>query len=119
VVVPGASRGRDLGFPTANLEIWEERAFPRSGVYACIASVQGRPWKAVTNIGVRPTFDANAMVATIEAHLLGYSGDLYGKEINLAFVARIRDERKFPNPEALVRRIQIDIERAEEILIGR
>jgi riboflavin kinase/FMN adenylyltransferase len=118
-VVAGASRGRDLGFPTANLEIWEERAFPRTGVYACIAEVDGRSWKAVTNIGIRPTFDSGEVSPTVETHLLGYSGDLYGQEIRLAFIARLRDERRFANPTALIERIQIDIKRAEEILEGR
>ena len=115
-VVSGAGRGRDLGFPTANLEIWEERAFPRTGVYACLAEVDGKFWKAVTNIGVRPTFDSDEASSTVETHLLGYSGDLYAQEVRLTFIARIRDERRFANPEALMERIQIDIERAEQIL---
>jgi riboflavin kinase/FMN adenylyltransferase len=119
VVIKGAGRGRDLGFPTANLEIWEERAFPRSGVYACIASVDGDSWKAVTSIGVRPTFNSDEVSPTVETHLLEYSGDLYDKEIRLSFIARLRDERKFANPEALMQRIQVDIQRAEEILEGR
>jgi riboflavin kinase/FMN adenylyltransferase len=119
IVVRGAGRGRDLGFPTANLEIWEERAFPRSGVYACIAMVEGDQWKAVTNIGVRPTFNSDEVSPTVETHLLGYSGDLYDKNVRLSFIARLRDERKFASPEALMQRIQIDIQRAEEILEGK
>jgi riboflavin kinase/FMN adenylyltransferase len=119
VVIKGAGRGQGLGFPTANLEIWDERAFPRSGVYACIATVDGKRWKAVANIGVRPTFNSDEVVPTTEAHLLAYSGDLYDKEIRLAFIARLRDERRFANPEALMQRIQVDIQRAEEILEGR
>jgi riboflavin kinase/FMN adenylyltransferase len=119
VVVKGAGRGRNLGFPTANLEIWEERAFPRSGVYACIAVVDGDSWKAVTNIGVRPTFNSEEVSPTVETHLLEYSSDLYDKEIRLSFIARLRDERKFANPKALMQRIQVDIQRAEEILEGR
>ncbi len=119
VVIKGAGRGQELGFPTANLEIWEERAFPRSGVYACIAEVGDQHWKAVTNIGVRPTFQAEESRPTVEAHLLDFSGDLYGEDLTLAFVARLRDERRFPNPEALMSRIAIDIQRAEEILADR
>jgi riboflavin kinase/FMN adenylyltransferase len=118
-VVQGAGRGQGLGFPTANLEIWEERAFPRKGVYACMAEVDGRRWKAVTNIGVRPTFNSDEVSPTVEAHLLEFSGDLYGKEIRLAFIARLRDERRFAGPEALMERIQVDILRAEEMLAGR
>lgn len=119
VVIRGAGRGRNLGFPTANLEVWEERAFPRSGVYACYATTPGGRWNAVTNIGVRPTFDTEEVAPTVEAHLLGYSGDLYEQEIRLAFIARLRDERRFPNPEALVQQIQQDIQRAQEILEER
>lgn len=119
VVKPGAGRGRDLGFPTANLEVWDERAFPRRGVYVCMAEVGGQSWKAVTNIGVRPTFDNDEAVPVIEAHLLGFDGDIYGKEMRLSFVARLRDERRFANPEALIARVKLDIERAEEILDGR
>jgi riboflavin kinase/FMN adenylyltransferase len=119
IVIKGAGRGRSLGFPTANLKVWEERAFPRSGVYACLATLEGKRWNAVANIGVRPTFDPDEVVPTVEAHLLGYSGDLYHKEIHLAFIARLRDERRFPNPEALVQRIREDIQRAEEILQDR
>jgi riboflavin kinase/FMN adenylyltransferase len=118
-VIEGAGRGQGLGFPTANLEIWEERAFPRTGVYACIAEVDGQRWKAVTNIGVRPTFNSDEVSPTVEAHLLQFSGDLYGKEIRLAFIARLRDERRFAGPEALMERIQVDILRAEEVLVGR
>ncbi len=119
IVVEGAGRGRELGYPTANLEIWEERAFPRSGVYACFAEVEGERWRAVANIGVRPTFNSNEVLPTVEAHLLAFSGDLYGKEVRLVFIARLRDERRFDSPEALKERIQLDIKRAEEILDNR
>ena len=118
-VIKGAGRGRELGFPTANLEIWEERAFPRSGVYACFAEVDGERWRAVANIGVRPTFSSDEELPTVEAHLMDFSGDLYGKEVRLVFIARLRDERRFDSPEALKERIQLDIKRAEEILDNR
>lgn len=117
-VVRGAVRGHTLGFPTANLEIWDERAFPRTGVYACFAEVKGEQWKAVTNIGVRPTFDGGDVSPTVEAHLLDFSGDLYDEEIRLRFIARLRDERRFSHPEALVERIQQDIEWARQVLEG-
>jgi riboflavin kinase/FMN adenylyltransferase len=118
-VVPGAGRGRDLGFPTANLKVWEERAFPRSGVYVCLAHLRGEKWKAVTNIGTRPTFNSDEILQTVEAHLLDYSGDLYGEELQLAFIARLRDERRFANPAELMDRIRLDIQRAQEILAKR
>ncbi len=118
-VIEGAGRGRGLGFPTANLEIWEQRAYPRSGVYACLATVDGDRWNAVTNIGVRPTFESDEILPTVEAHILNFSGDLYGKDMQLAFIARLRDERRFPNPEALIQQIRLDIQRAADILEGR
>jgi riboflavin kinase/FMN adenylyltransferase len=120
-VVSGAGRGKGLGIPTANLEIWEQRAYPRSGVYATFASIKGDPqrWKTVTNIGIRPTFENNQSQAVVEAHLLNFEGDLYSKQMQLEFIARLRDERKFENAEALLARISRDIHRAHAILDSR
>jgi len=115
-VVSGSGRGRALGIPTANLEIWEERAYPRSGVYACWAELNGQRYKAVTNIGIRPTFEDKQEQAIVEAHLLDFNEDLYGKELFLNFIARLRDERRFANPELLLSRIARDIQRARVIL---
>ena len=115
-VVAGSNRGKRLGFPTANLRVQEERAYPRSGVYACIAEVVGRRWPAVTNIGVRPTFEETQSVDTIEAHLLDFNDDLYRQEMRLAFIDRLRDEQRFSSPEALIAQIQSDVSRAREIL---
>ncbi len=115
-VVPGSGRGRALGIPTANLEIWSERAYPRSGVYACWAEFEGQRHKAVTNIGVRPTFEEKHEQAVVEAHLLDFNADLYGKELRVAFIARLRDERRFSSPELLLSRIGRDIQRARVIL---
>ncbi|MEW6567064.1 MAG: bifunctional riboflavin kinase/FAD synthetase [Chloroflexota bacterium] len=118
-VIQGAGRGKRLNMPTANLEIWEERACPGSGVYACLARVQGRSWKAVTNIGVRPTFEGDGRRPVVEAHLLDFDGELYGEEMRLAFIDRLRDERRFPDPQALIEQIQRDILRARVILDSR
>ncbi len=115
-VVEGAGRGRSLGFPTANLRIWQERAFPGPGVYACFARLSEERYKAVANIGVRPTFEQRCETPVVEAHLLDYEGDIYGKELSLAFVSRLRDERRFPGPEALLEQIQKDARRAREVL---
>jgi riboflavin kinase/FMN adenylyltransferase len=116
VVVRGSARGAKLGIPTANLSIWEERAFPGAGVYACVVEVAGKRFKAVTNIGVRPTFEGNEPSPVVETHILDFSGDLYGKEIRIEFIVRLRDERRFPGPEALLAQIEKDIQRAREIL---
>ncbi len=118
-VVPGAARGKQLRMPTANLEFGEERACPGSGVYACFARVQGRTWKAVTNIGIRPTFEDDDRPPVVEAHLLDFEGDLYGQELRLAFIERLRDERRFASGEALREQIQRDILRARSLLDGR
>ncbi|MBN1145994.1 MAG: bifunctional riboflavin kinase/FAD synthetase [Anaerolineales bacterium] len=114
-VVHGDGRGRKLGIPTANLEVWAERILPKVGVYACLAQVGGQSWKTVANVGVRPTFQA-ADAPLLEAHLLDYQGDLYQQEISLSFVQRLRDEQRFPSAEALAAQIQRDIQQARELL---
>ena len=115
-VVKGVGRGRTLGYPTANVKIWEEKAYPGPGVYACFAEISGKRWATVTNIGVRPTFEQNLVSPTIEAHLLDFNGELYQREITLTFVDRLRDERRFSNPEALLTQIERDIHRARMML---
>jgi riboflavin kinase/FMN adenylyltransferase len=115
-VVKGAGRGRALNIPTANLSVLDERACPGSGVYACRAQVEGLQWMAVANIGLRPTFEGDGRVPVVEAHLLDFDGDLYGKEMRLTFIERLRDERRFPGPEALLEQIQRDILQARAIL---
>jgi riboflavin kinase/FMN adenylyltransferase len=115
-VVPGAQRGKALGIPTANLAILAERAVPARGVYAARAHIQDTTSApAVVNIGVRPTFDGTD-TTTIEAHLLEFSGNLYGQTMMLDFAARLRDERQFGSAEALVAQIQADIVQARDIL---
>ncbi len=112
----GAGRGKQLGIPTANLEVWEERAVPGNGVYACFAELEGERMPAVVNIGMRPTFADNLNAPVVEAHLLDFEGDLYDRELRLVFVARLRDERKFSGPEPLIEQIGRDIQRARELL---
>jgi riboflavin kinase/FMN adenylyltransferase len=115
-VMRGAGRGKQLGIPTANLDVWPERAFPRVGVYACFARV-GREWvEAVTNVGLRPTFEQASGRPVIEAHLLDFEGDLYGEQITLSFVERLRDERKFDGAGPLLRQIEEDVVRARRTL---
>jgi riboflavin kinase/FMN adenylyltransferase len=86
-----------------------------------LARIGGAPerWKSVTNIGIRPTFENNQSEAVVEAHLLDFEGDMYGQHMELEFVARLRDERKFANAEALLARISRDINRARAILDSR
>jgi riboflavin kinase/FMN adenylyltransferase len=115
-VVPGDGRGKLLGIPTANLSIWAERTIPKAGVYACRAMLDGVRYLAVTNIGIRPTFENKPVAPRVEAHLLDFNQDLYGKELSLEFVERLRDEKKFPDIQALIDQIHNDISRAREIL---
>jgi riboflavin kinase/FMN adenylyltransferase len=105
-VVSGRRRGRDIGFPTANLDSANE-LIPPHGVYATTTTIDGVVHAGITNVGVRPTFGEG--VLTVETHLLRYSGDLYGRSVRLGFVQRIRDERQFPDVDAL--REQIDADR--------
>jgi riboflavin kinase/FMN adenylyltransferase len=114
IVIPGDGRGRQLGIPTANLDFWPKLLLPATGVYAAYANLDGRRIPAAANIGYRPTVDGHSL--NVEAHLLGFAGDLYGREVQLEIVARIRDERKFPNLQALVNQIQQDIGQVSNLL---
>ena len=113
-VVRGDQIGRQLGFPTANLE-FAGLAVPPDGVYAVHASVQGRCHRAVANIGIRPTLRNPDPQRQVEVHLLDFSADLYDQEIEIAFVEKLRDEGKFPSPEALRDQIRRDVEVARTL----
>jgi riboflavin kinase/FMN adenylyltransferase len=112
-VVGGDGRGRALGFPTANLRTSNEMV-PPHGVYATIARTADGFQPAVTNIGVRPTFDGGGAVS-IETHLLRGGRDLYGSQIRLYFVQRLRDEQAFVSADALRARIDQDCREAREL----
>jgi riboflavin kinase/FMN adenylyltransferase len=105
-VIPGAARGRKLGFPTANVEFVQE-LLPLPGVYVIDAVVGGVVRRGVANVGFNPTFGENSL--GVEAHLLDFAGDLYGQEMTVRFRDRIRDERKFKSVEELVRQIGKDV----------
>jgi riboflavin kinase/FMN adenylyltransferase len=109
-VVHGDERGRELGFPTANLVPEEALACPGHGVYACLA--EGAP--AAVSIGVRPTFQTGRG-ELIEAYVLDFEGDLYGRELRLDFLARLRGERRFETAEALIEQMRSDVQHTREI----
>lgn len=113
VVVEGARRGREVGFPTANLSS-DNELIPPNGVYATTVILDGRVYPSVTNIGTRPTF-GDETAASVETHLMGQSMDLYGRALRLGFVQRLRDERKFPDLEALQDQIAADVRRATRL----
>ena len=112
VVTRGYRRGTEIGYPTANIE--SEKVIPATGVYAIIAELDGERHQGVINIGYCPTFGDEEITA--EVHLLDFKGDIYGKEMEVFFIDRIRDELKFERPEKLVEQIQRDITRARTIL---
>jgi riboflavin kinase/FMN adenylyltransferase len=109
-VTRGAGRGRELGVPTANIETRNE-LIPPHGVYATTAMVNGVVLPSVTNIGSRPTFE-DTTKTVIETHILNFTEDVYGKPLRLGFVQRMRDERRFPDVDALKAQIEADVRRA-------
>ena len=113
-IITSDKRGRVLGFPTANLDIKPQQALPGNGIYATIVQVDGKQFPSATNIGIRPTFGEGEKM--VETHLLNYKGDLYGKEIRLEFVQKLRDEQRFPSAEELKAQIEKDVREVKAIL---
>jgi riboflavin kinase/FMN adenylyltransferase len=110
----GDQRGRTLGFPTANLVPDNALIYPGNGVYACRAAVGDEWWPAATSIGVRPTFVTGRGVL-VEAFLIGFEGDLYGQQLRLAFLARLRGEKRFEDVDALIAQMRRDTDEALDI----
>jgi riboflavin kinase/FMN adenylyltransferase len=110
-VVPGDQRGRTIGYPTANLALVPGIPVPRHGVYAALAD--GRP--AAVNVGTRPTFDGATPGGLIEVHVIDFEGDLYGREMRVTLLRRLRGEQRFDGPDALVTQLARDVERVREI----
>jgi riboflavin kinase / FMN adenylyltransferase len=113
-VVSGYGRGTGMGLPTANLEISSDHALPPDGVYTGWAYINGNTYQMMTNIGKNPTFGINKR--TVEAYLIDYHGDLYGTDLQLDIVARLRDEKKFGSSEALKKQVAEDIREGKKIL---
>ena len=114
-VVKGDQRGRTIGFPTANLAVWDELLLPGNGVYATYAWVGERRHAAATNVGVRPTVDG--LKLTVEAHILDFDADIYGERMRLEFVRRIRPEMKFSGLDELKGRIAADVAEVRGMLL--
>ena len=113
VIVEGKRRGRELGFPTANLQT-ENELIPPHGVYATTLTVDGVVRAAITNIGVNPTF-GDGQSTSIETYVLRYNSELYGRRVQLGFVQRLRDERRFDDVDGLRAQIEADCRRAERL----
>ena len=119
-VIHGDGRGRAIGIPTANIDYPREKVIPARGIYACWARLGEQVHAAMVNIGINPTFTPERQTASVEAHLLDLQDrDLYGLDLRLEFVERLRDEIRFDSVEALVGQIRADIVRGREILIAR
>jgi len=112
-VIKGHQRGAVIGFPTANIEP-DKVLVPRRGVYAIIAEIEGKTHPAVLNIGFNPTFSNDKL--SIEAHIIDFEENILGKNLDVFFVDRIRDEMKFDGPERLAEQIKRDIDKARELL---
>jgi riboflavin kinase/FMN adenylyltransferase len=114
VVVHGDQRGREIGFPTANLQPPDRKVIPDHGVYAVVASLRGQRHHAAVNVGVRPTFGGGELV--VEAYLLDFDDDCYGETMTLEFVERLRPELKFASVPELVVQMTADVVKVRDIL---
>ncbi|MCA9955027.1 MAG: riboflavin biosynthesis protein RibF, partial [Anaerolineales bacterium] len=113
-VVEGKKMGRTIGFPTANVDFWDEQLLPANGVYATYAWLGEERHLAATNVGVRPTVNGSAV--TVEAHLLNFDADIYGRTLRLEFIDRIRPEMKFAGLDALKAQIAADVAQVRTFL---
>lgn len=118
VVVKGEGRGKKIGFPTANIQVSPDLLVPQMGVYVTRTTYEGMTFKSVTNIGHNPTFkDGNDL--HIETHLIGFDSDIYGEVLEIEFLLKIRDEKKFPTVNDLITQIRKDVEFSEEYFSSR
>ncbi|MBK8904644.1 MAG: bifunctional riboflavin kinase/FAD synthetase [Anaerolineaceae bacterium] len=113
-VVEGKKLGRTIGFPTANVDFWPEQLLPANGVYATYAWLDNERHLAATNVGVRPTVNGHAV--TVEAHLLDFDADIYGRTLRLEFIDRVRPEMKFAGLDALKAQIAADVDQVRQLL---
>lgn len=113
-VVHGYKRGREIGFPTANVDFEPQKVVPATGVYAVTVELEGQLFPGVTNIGYRPTFKGQNL--SLEVHILDFSADIYGKVIKVNFLKEIRRERPFDNIDQLIEQISLDVQSARKHL---
>ena len=113
-IIGGAGRGVTLGFPTANLDIDPLQALPENGVYATRAYIDGKAYKSMTNIGINPTFGGTQR--TVEVYILDYHDDLYGQDLKVDVINRLRPELRFDTAEELARQIAEDVKQGKAIL---
>ena len=116
-VTTGVGRGSELGFPTTNLDIDPKQALPAEGVYVTWAHIDDKAYQSMTNIGRRPTFGGNGR--TVETYILNYQGNLYGCELKIDIVERLRGEKRFDTVEELKKQIAEDVKQGKAILDGQ
>lgn len=110
----GKALGRTVGMPTANLRVDEGCILPEAGVYATVSEIDGEKYLSVTNIGVRPSVD-DSPVWTVESHIVGFSGDLYGEKLTLTVLQKIRSQMKFSSLDEVKKQVEADVACAKEI----
>src|SRR5262249_40100531 len=115
-VVSGDHLGKKFGFPTANLSAHSEQ-FPPNGVYFAQATLVGKTYPGVVNLGVRPTVSSSKSERVLEIHLLDFRRDIYGRDIEVRFIRYLRPEKKFENVDALVRQIELDVQQARKLCL--
>jgi riboflavin kinase/FMN adenylyltransferase len=116
-VIHGDGRGRTINVPTANIAYSHEKMIPAKGIYACWAYLNGQKHLAAINIGTNPTFTPDKETLNVEVHLLDFRREIYGEDVQLEFVARLRDELRFESVETLLEQIWKDIELTRKVLI--
>jgi riboflavin kinase/FMN adenylyltransferase len=117
-VVHGQKRGRTIGFPTANIAVWEELVIPANGIYAGWAEFDDQRYMAATSVGTRPTFN-NGQDVTVEAYLLDFDGDLYGKTLSFSFERYLRPELRYTDIPSLIEQISKDVADTREFLMAQ
>jgi riboflavin kinase/FMN adenylyltransferase len=114
-VVHGEGRGRQIGYPTANMAVWKEQVIPANGVYAGWAYLNGERFMAATSVGLNPTFEGGKQVS-VEPYLLDFDRDIYGQQLEITFETWLRPEEKFTSIEALIEQIGRDVEAGRQYL---
>lgn len=115
-VIHGDARGRTINVPTANIAYSHDKMIPANGIYACRAYVDGQQYQAAINIGINPTFTPDKQIPNVEAHILDFKREIYGEDVKLEFVARLRNELRFDSVDALLEQIWRDVEQTRNIL---
>lgn len=116
MVVHGAKRGRQIGYPTANTQVWDQQVIPANGIYAGWVYLHGERYMAATNVGIRPMFEGDDI--TVEPYILDFNQELYGETLTVTFEKRLRDEAKFDSLDALIAQIGADVEASRAYLSG-